>query len=736
MMPKFDTDSPSSSQRGIANPSHHRKGFVLPLVFGTMTVLTLFFAIMSFLSSGQTQAASHFLDSARSLSIAKAGAEWAVSAFASGTYDPEVSLALVKDQAFWDLLCGDSEDDEEGEFFIANPDPEEKNALPGELKEYVYKELGGKLEVKVRVYGIKHFPIEGLEGFKENLIEKSGKMEFSAIGTVGKASRRVCIRKGFKVVMIVHPVLSKFTLFVRDKKSGEDVNILDRKTGSPGFANGTPLVLNNQGEGKAFPALGASGKFLDSVHELKTESGLMGLPALVRKSGWVFLNSPNDKDWTLNLSGSGADSEFDDRILVRVGEYRRKDLEARLDMTERANKEQIIQIREKFEGLKSDYRTLFAGKPVIMDTSDVLSLKYYYPDPKITPKTSLIRPFGKGSQLSPTLVFGPVYMRYLSLRSMDALMGQSTCLDVIIPGFWNQQEFEAAFKPPSPPLPPNVADNMGNFARFMGFQRSSPNTKDFENYQLVSTKVTEAPFLTALDFIYLESHEIGPFDKPTGLEYPNPPPNIIRDGVAGELLPWGGDRKSVVDAKGTFGTKDTILFDGKLVDIDGCKELQSKVTAVFPSFDELKKSYLEKGALRLPGIVYVKDDLILDEPLTITCPGVIICGGNVTIKSGVDSKHSLTIASLKNINIDTSDVIRAHLICRGKFTATCGFTIIGGVAAGSLDLTGLGSISGPKTIIFEPDHDPFSKIEEGIPLEFYRYYLSAEEEYIVEGGKK
>jgi len=169
-----------------------RQGFVLPLVFGAMAVLTLFFFVMSFLSSGQSHAASHFVDSARALSIARAGAEWAVTKYASGTYETNPANPICE------ALFGNST--KEFEFDLQ---------YPNELLEYIDNELvDGSLVVKMRIYDIAPIPIPvGLKGFQPDSIEKSGKIEFTAIGTVGKASRKVLIRKGFNFVMIVHPVL-------------------------------------------------------------------------------------------------------------------------------------------------------------------------------------------------------------------------------------------------------------------------------------------------------------------------------------------------------------------------------------------------------------------------------------------------------------------------------------------------------------------------------------------------
>ncbi|HNW36350.1 MAG TPA: hypothetical protein PKM25_15530, partial [Candidatus Ozemobacteraceae bacterium] len=111
----------------------------------------------------------------------------------------------------------------------------------------------------------------------------------------------------------------------------------------------------------------------------------------------------------------------------------------------------------------------------------------------------------------------------------------------------------------------------------------------------------------------------------------------------------------------------------------------------------------------------------------------IISGGNICIKSAVKSSHPVTIVSLKDISVETGSPIDAHLIClMGTFRAS-GFNIRGGVAACSMAIP---TMKYDKTIRFAPAHDPYADPDKWKQKAAYRYYLSAEEEYFVEGGKK
>jgi hypothetical protein len=713
-----------SSSKGFLKmavvPFPHPNGFILPLVLGSMAVLVIFFTTMSLLTHGQTQAASHFLDSARSLAIAKAGAEWAVTAFASGTYRQNEFAG--KD--FYDTLFSDSTAN--GEFLLQHPI---------ELNNYVEK-IRGKLEVTVKVYDVAPLPVPA-KGFHVNPNEKSGKMEFSAVGTVGKASRRVCIRKGFKIVMMVHPVLSKFTLFVREKPDELHLNVLERKTMTAGFTNGSPIILNNQG----ISPQNVSYAF-DVVNLSTQEFDLSRVPefsTIVRKSGWVFLNSPSAQPWTLNLSGSGIDGNYDDRLLLRAAQYSNPFLKSTLTLV-RPTGERITDFKERFQGMKSDFEVNSVCNPT-RAASEAISIHYLFPN--APPKVSLIRPFGTGSQFSPTLIFGPVEMKYLILRGIDVAMQSETFSNVLIPGFPDVNTFKSAYKPGkslkfiSGNKLIDTSVDMDYFALFLNILNRNNAGPSFPAYSNIMTTIATSPYIDALDYICLDARETGTLLAPRSKTYRSPIPKKVGDVAIPEIQPWVGNRNSLIAANGTFGGKDIPLFSGNLADIEGCKEFQSKVTMILPSFQELKARFLENSnQLRLPGIVFIgHDDVIIDTDLQINSTGVLLCGGNITIRAPIKSRFPVTLVSFQNISVETTKPIEAHLIClAGKFKASNGFNIKGGLAARSLDMAGWLENS-QKNITFEPAHDPFSNSETEIAKTSYQYHLSREEEYFVEGGK-
>lgn len=693
-----------------------KKGFILPLVFGAMAVLTIFFFTMSFLSSGQTVAATHFMDSSRALCLAKSGADWAVSTYASGSYGINEDM---------DEICKNL-------FLNSKKDIELDLQYPVALLNYA-DSIDAKLEIKMRVYDIAPLGVpEEAEkyGFKIDPVEKSGKIEFISVATVGKSSKKVCIRKGFKVVMIVHPVLSKFTLFLRKKLAGQEVNILERKTAKFGFTNGSAIVLNNQGLNKSFKAVDPSTyKFnLSPVTDY-------GFAKLIQNSGWVFLNSGSTDPWTLNLSGSGIFGEFDDRLLLRLATYRQPELQNTLPSTY-PHGEKLTAFWKTFQGMKTDYYCVDKDGTAKKKATNILYLKYLFPDGP--PKVSVIRPFGKATQFSPTLVLGPVYMKYLVLQGMDCSTEYgSTYSNVIVPGFLNRNDFANTYQTAI-----GVAkDAMYYFTLFLDIK--DVKVPDFEKYSSYMTKIETSPYLQALDYIFLNEKEEGTLLAPkpanAAKNYMDPPPQIFST-ITNDIAPWANDRNSLFKGEGKFAMDSTQpIFEGKLANIKGCKEFQPKITAVFPSFKELLKNFQKvkegKDLLGIPGIVYLGEkDLVIDKELEITSPGIIISGGNVYLRSEIRSNFPVTIVSLKDMYVETSSQIDAHLIClMGTFHASNGFAIKGGLAAKSIDLSNI--INNPKTITFEPAHDPYSSKDKWAQKLLYRFQLSQEEEYSVEGGK-
>ena len=338
-----------------------RRGFLLPAIVLIALVLALMFGALSYMTRGQVHSAAYFIDASRALGLAEAGAGWAIAALASGSYT--VSPEFVR-RDFYDALFSEGGTDYEGDVEPCD-----------ELKQYINK-LNGDLSLRVRLSQWQPLAA-GAPGFKDDPVEKMGRIDVEAVAEVGNAHRKVRMSRGVKVYLGVHPVIGKFTCFIRKKPASDDlVNALERTTNGTGFSNGTPLVLNNRGSGNGF-------NVVTPAIDLGT---LPDLNELSKTSGWVFLNSDTSA-WTLNLAGSAQDTDYDDRSMLRFGAYSNDALQTTVNTPPQAGGTTVTQVNEKFQGLKRDY-TISKGGSVVV-ASDFLSVRYLFPS---LPKASIVRP--------------------------------------------------------------------------------------------------------------------------------------------------------------------------------------------------------------------------------------------------------------------------------------------------------------------------------------------------------
>lgn len=681
-----------------------RRGFVFPLVVGIMLVLAIFFGALSFLSRGQVQSATHYIESTRALELAEAGAAWASTVLASGSYNPSPSFFS------FELLKA-----------IFDPTPDETKEhvieIPESLDEY-RQSLGGTLSIIARVTKPRKF--DPVEGFCSDPIEKYGEMQIVSTASVGRSARRVRVSRGFKVFLAVHPVLSKFTLFVRESPPNDQINSLIRGASADNFDNGAPLLLQNHET--TYNAVDSS------IHV----PAFPPIAELARDSGWIFLNSPS-ASWTLHLSGSaGTTGEYDDRVLLRFGQYSDPGMKSRLQVPA----PQVLRdMLRRYQGMKARFLVTTRSGTAEKQVSDILGIRHLF---GTAPNASLIRPFGTGSRLSPTLVFGPVFRSYIQYRliQVDLVDPNSYPQRVVpfkptvIPGFSDQASFESLFRNP----PQNYSADVHTFALLFGINVTDP-APSWGKYRPFATEITTDPFLDSLNYLYVQAKESGTVSDPVSASFSEPPPDIVTD--IDEWEPSGGNlRDSLRSAAGKVNRGSVPVFEGRLADIEGLKELQQKITVTFPTPADFASRCIRDGRLRIPGIVYItQGDLDLSTTLTVEAGGIIIVNGNIGLRAGIVASDPLTLITTKDISVETSAEIQARLVClRGEFKARGGFRILGGVAAGKLDLPGM--LNGQeKRITFDGRFDPFRQDTAGQPNPLYRYKISEEEEYVIEPGR-
>ncbi|HNW34691.1 MAG TPA: hypothetical protein PKM25_07155, partial [Candidatus Ozemobacteraceae bacterium] len=648
---------------------------------------------------------TYFVDSSRALGLAEAGAGWAVAALASGSYT--ASPPFVR-REFYDTMFGSSGADYEGDVEPCD-----------ELKQYI-TQLGGDLTLRVRLSQWRTLAA-GAPGFKDDPVEKMGRIDIEAIAEVGNAHRKVRMSRGVKVFLAVHPVIGKFTCFIRKKTAADTVvNPLDRTTNGTGFTNGVPLVLNNRGAGGGFnvvtPALD-----IGAVPDLNE---------LSKTSGWVFLNS-DSSPWTLNMAGSAQDTDYDDRSMLRFGAYSNDALLAAVNTPPQGGGTSVTQVNEKFQGIKRDY-TISKGGAVVV-AADFLSVRYLL---SALPKVSIIRPFGVNGDFSPTLLFGPVLRQYLRVRSVDCTINISgtskTFKEVGVPGFPDVAKYKQVFLSP-PTTPRSYVDDFTLYAQVWNMTADAAGlTAGWDKWRNSQTACVSEPFIEGLNYLAIPDRETGSVQNPVSKAYSDPPADVVTN-----LDLWNGGAAGLLKAEGAFGLPGKPVYEGKLAGIEGVKEFGPKITAMYPS----PKGYLDRhldqaGNLPISGIVYLgREDLHIDRKWNVTSGGVLIVGGNIDIRAGIRSAEPLTLVCTGNITVDTSEPIEAQLIClRGKFLSRNALTVKGGVAAGEIDL---GSIlnAQQKQISWDPRFDPYAAASALSAGSLYRYRVSEEEEYVVEPGK-
>lgn len=682
-----------------------RRGFLLPAIVAIAFVLALLFAALSFMTRGQVHSAAYFIDASRALGLAEAGAGWAVAALASGSYND--SPEFVR-RDFYDAMFSDGGTDFEGDVEPCD-----------ELKGYI-TQLSGDLTLRVRLSQWRPLAA-GAPGFKDDPVEKIGRIDVEAVAEVGNAHRKVRMSRGVKVFLSVHPVIGKFTCFIRKKPASDDaVNALERTTNSAGFSNGTPLILNNRGAGGGFnvvtPALD-----LGAVPDLNE---------LSKTSGWVFLNSETTP-WALNLAGSAQDTDYDDRSMLRFGAYSNDVLQTAVNTPPQSGGTSVTQLNEKFQGIKRDY-TISKGGSVVV-ASDFLSVRYLLPP---SPKVSIIRPFGTNGDLSPTLLFGPVLRKYLRVRSVDSTINISgvakTFKEVGVPGFPDVTSFKQTFLTP-PTSPRNYADDFTLYAQLWNMTADASGlAAGWGKWRNAQTSLVSEPFSEGLNYLAVPDRETGTVQSPVSKAYTDPPADVVTG-----LDLWAAGAEGLHKAEGVFGSPGKPLYEGALSGIEGVREFGPKITAMYAT----PRNYLERhldqaGNIAVSGIVYLgREDLNVERKWNVTAGGVLIVGGNIDIRAGIRSAEPLTLVCTGNITIDTSEPVEAQLIClRGTFTPRNAFTINGGIAAGEIDLTSLVNAQN-KQINWDSRFDPYavpSPMSAGSP---YRYRVSEEEEYVVEPGK-
>lgn len=533
---------------------------------------------------------------------------------------------------------------------------------------------GADLQVTVELRGFSPAQPAGgdLRGLVPDPREKSGELAIVARGQYRGVVRSLVAAQRIQVVRVTAPVLSKFTLFLREK-GGPEINLLRHDRASYGGAlrlddrPARPLVLYHREE--RFPAV-VDGRF-DSLR------GIFGDMAL-DEGGLVYLGGADP--WYLNLMHGAGDGTFEEGFHLRRTRYA---------------------LDGALPGVAQEFGFYFGFYDGVLATPQFGAARSppgSYPRPAgtgwVTPASSALRLYGDVQNVSPTVVLGPVYRSYLSLRLQDGLWYP----------FMTEDEFLA-----SPfAADPRFVDGYGGYSRVMAqvvteaYNRSADfiatNTETLVDGARV--EAGETPFAPASELRGEALTRIGPAAaEDEAFLYPTPP----------QVASTSVTLRRVMDD----GTPEE-LFRGALEDIDAellREVLTKRATAIHAEAGEFLEAALHEGQLDSGGIAWVKARELELPALAVGGACMIVVDGSIVLRGGIlpnAGGEPLTLVALDgDIRVETDQAVAAHLVAlRGRVASRGTLEVLGGVAAESLDLAALVRGEGVKGIVYDEDLDP------------------------------
>ena len=536
------------------------------------------------------------------------------------------------------------------------------------------------LEVTVTFQEVRPFyPEDGLGGIRRDPREKFGQLVVGSTGTYRGIARRYEVVKPFKVVDVSAPVVSKFTLFVREH-GDTPVNCLGYDRLNPGAAMdhegrpGRPLTLFHRPG--AVPTVEA-----DTFHP--TAPLIDGVP--VDEGGLVYLGG---EPWYLNLvhgSGAGPFDELHHLRRVRM-----------LAPTTIAGGEGAMDGRLWF----GFYSGVLEAPPLQAGVA-ARRVPRRPSGEEVTDLTSALHLYGDVFNVSPTPVLGPVYRSYLLVPLPSGLW---------LP-YLTQGEYSSLGRPP-------VLSPYTTYAEHM-------------------TRVVEDPYNRSYDFLRtnMEALEPGGRVRTVGDQPMVPSMGLVPDalnrlGPASDgdrhfLYPPSGDpAPGLCRLRRPMASGEEEVFRGALADLTPellARALTSKAVETVADQAEFDARF-GVGPLDLPGIVLVESGGLRLGQRGVLSAGMVLARGDIEVTGFLSQQEAgatLTLVSLEgNVTVSTGDLVQAHLVALGgtAYFSRGQLNILGGVAAGRLDLPSLVAGVDAKWLTYDPGLDPTSE-------ESYRRHL-------------
>lgn len=527
-------------------------------------------------------------------------------------------------------------------------------------------------------------PASGLRGILRDPREKEAALIVRSSATFLGVTRTLIAESRIRMVRVTAPVVSKFTLFL-GTTGGQELNLLGMERAGAGTLKmgsgaGAPLVLHNRTE--RFPAI-LDGRF-DPLGPLFS-SMAMDAHGLVHLGG--------DEPWVLNLSHGVGGGKYEELFHLRRTRY--------------AYPSAVGGVSTETGLLFGFHDGVLGGAPFAGGTPQRAA---ELGGGRVPDKVAALRLFGDVTDVSPTVVLGPVYRSYLRLIALD--------------GLW---------------YPYRRSGTAGGF----------PGSAD--DYQRVMAQVVADPYNWSVDFMatnqetWMEGGRVGGAGTPFA-----PRPGLVPD-VLARIQPLdGGDRAFLYPEPGAGdggavqllrlmqGGDAEPLFEGTLSDLDGPtmeEALLRKVTTRVDDADAFLARFAPGNVVDTDGVILVRAGEVVLPGLAVGRPSMVLVEGSVALTGPIGRVEGapLTIVSLGgDIRVETSDRIEAALVAmRGQVTMRGAVDLVGGIAAQTLDFATLAAGAGPKDLRYDEGLDP---THEETYWKHFRIWTSPVVRLAVEGG--
>lgn len=704
--------------RHPTRPAAPRAGFmtwILLLCFGVASVLATNLLQRSQVSFRRSH---HILDSRLALQLASSAADAAIARFgqALGTGQGALHDRLTADGAFDELV---------GDLDVGDSLP----ALEADLALLRASVQGGRgvdLDVELTLDRIEPLVDEAEADLGRDGREKTGQLTVTARARIGKTPRSVVLQRPFKIVNLVAPVTSRFTLFVKDPAAntpgadGED----------PG--NGGYNRFRNTIDGSPI-AGGDSVLPLSFLHHGEETASV--LPFDDARPGWVYLGG--DRQIVLNIT-SGHD--------VRHGEgFLFHSLQESGSVAERSRLDYLVD--PQGAGAPELFRTTYSHKHWKTGLVSMVDFKLkrrrlgFFERDNATPagdvdsgllgidpatynvRSSVLHLFGTGSSPSPTRVFGNVSRSFPEYAGVVVDVDQDGSPDASLKpllasdGAEAGDELPASFELKSDGRKYLLEDLTLADGRPASFE--GPDERAFTcatifsgelDYETARSQVVVEPYLLGLDTLVSEKTEV---------------PAPQSEALAGEAYPLDPAAVSILRE----GAANAQYFDGDLDSVDN-RAVERRLAFRFDSLEDFAQwsmQDLSGGTLRLDAPVSVDGAVDLQGIRTVSEGGIL--AARTLVVGGLD-RQGTTPVSLVALAGD----ITCHFTSRveASLVALAG-AVLGGPEAREVDLVGnlvartLAPDAFPAggTVRYDTDLDPAGAGPEGYSTAYRTFVADA-----------